>query len=91
MKFKTGDKVFIRGHWNFPADCMGTISTPLNSIVDIVSDQNGPWDRMHQFVKGKKGPIEFYWVIFDEPQHDGDGDGPYWGGEVEAEFISLIQ
>jgi hypothetical protein len=28
-----------------------------------------------------------YWVVFDEPQFDDDGDGPYTGGEVLARFV----
>jgi hypothetical protein len=91
MKFKAGDKVFIKGHWNFPNDCSGTISNPPEAVIQLVADQDDPWDGIHRMVKGRKGPIEFYWVDFDEPQNDGDGDGPYWGGEVEAEFISLLQ
>jgi len=34
--------------------------------------------------------IEFYWVNFDEPQNDLDGDGPYLGGEIEAEMIEPL-
>jgi hypothetical protein len=28
------------------------------------------------------GKITCYWVWFDEPQLDADGDGPYRGGEI---------
>jgi hypothetical protein len=90
MRFKAGDKVFIKGHWNFPNDGNGTISNPPSFAVELVAGQIDPWDGIHRMVKGRKGPIEFFWVVFDEPQHDGDGDGPYMGGEVEAEYISLI-
>ena len=91
MQFKIGDKVFIEGHWNFPNDCKGTISNPPEIAVQLVTGQNDPWDGIRRTVEGIKGPIEFYWVIFDNPQHDGDGDGPYCEGEVEAEYISLLQ
>jgi hypothetical protein len=91
MKYKIGDKVFIRAHWNFPNDCNGTISNPPEMAVDLVDDINDPWEGIHRIVRGRKGPIEFYWAIFDTPQHDGDGDGPYSEAEVEEEYISLIQ
>ena len=32
--------------------------------------------------------ISFVWIMFDEPQTDGDGDGPYRGGEVELECVT---
>lgn len=34
--------------------------------------------------------IVFYWVAFDEPQKDADGDGPYKGGEIDAEAIEFL-
>jgi hypothetical protein len=34
--------------------------------------------------------ISFVWIVFDEPQMDGDGDGPYRGGEVELEFVTRV-
>jgi len=32
-----------------------------------------------------------YWVDFDEPQMDGDGDGPYDGGEIDESDLSPMQ
>ena len=34
--------------------------------------------------------IETYWIVFDEPQIGGDGDGPYWAGAVEAEYLRRV-
>jgi hypothetical protein len=34
--------------------------------------------------------IVFYWVAFDEPQKDADDDGPYEGGEIDAEAIEFL-
>jgi hypothetical protein len=90
MTFKTGNRVFIKGHWNFPNDCKATISNPPEIAINLIANENDPWEGIHRLVKGRKGPIEFYWVVFDEPQHDSDGDGPYSGGEVEAEYITLL-
>ncbi len=90
MKFNIGDKVYVKGNWNFPNDCKGTISYPPEDAVQLVEDQN-PWEGIHRFVQGRKARIEFFWVKFDEPQMDGDGDGPYLEGEVEAECIYIVQ
>ena len=89
MKFRIGDKVFVKGHWNFPNDCAGTIKKPPDIVVNLNADKN-PWQGIHRFVKGKKGVIEFYWVKFDEPQMDGDGDGPYPEAEIEAECLKPL-
>jgi hypothetical protein len=31
-----------------------------------------------------------YWVEFDEPQFDGDGDGPYVTSQVLDKYIELL-
>ncbi|MCP3922013.1 MAG: hypothetical protein GY714_05435 [Desulfobacterales bacterium] len=78
----------VRGHWNFPNCCIGTIAEPPEFAVQLV-ENCGPWDGVRRFVQGRKGTIEFYWVEFETPQNDGDGDGPYAAGEVEVEYITL--
>jgi hypothetical protein len=39
-------------------------------------------------VPGRTAIIAFVWITFDEPQKDGDDDGPYLGGEVQLEFVT---
>lgn len=56
----------------------------------LAADGGAPWDGWHRFVKGVRGPIEFFWVAFDEPQIDADGDGPYQGGEIQADMIEHV-
>jgi hypothetical protein len=34
-------------------------------------------------------PLRFYWVEFDEPQTDADGDRPYFGVEIDSAFLSV--
>ncbi len=80
----------MKGNWNFLNDCKGTISYPPEYAVRLVADQH-PGEGIHRFVQGRKARIEFFWVKFDEPQMNGDGGGPYLEGEVEAEYIYLIQ
>jgi len=82
-----GDHVTIKGDWNWPNDCSGVIAEPPEFAQKLVADQE-PWQGFIRIVKGRKGPITFLWVVFDEPQKDGDGDGPYTGGEVEASLVA---
>jgi len=86
---KPGDRVKIKGHWNWPNDCIGVIAEPPEFACQLVADQE-PWQGFSRVVKGRKGPITFFWVTFEESQLDGDGDGPYTGGEVEADQITKI-
>jgi hypothetical protein len=38
-------------------------------------------------VETTSGPQRFYWIAFDEPQLDADGDGPYRTAEVLDSYI----
>ena len=35
----------------------------------------------------RQGPERSYWVHFDEPQQDGDGDGPYVSSQVLERYL----
>ena len=51
----------------------------------IVSHRGSP-----RTVEALGGPILFYWVWFDEAQHDADGDGPYVSAEIDARYLESI-
>jgi len=42
-------------------------------------------------VQGRDGILTTYWVIFDEPQLDVDGDGPYESSQVLEKYLELIE
>lgn len=86
MKLEAGDRVRVLAHWNWPFDCTGRVEEPPKS-APLVGEGGGTWQGCRRVVQGRKGPIESFWVTFDEPQRDGDGDGPYRAGEVESEFL----
>jgi hypothetical protein len=86
MRFALGDRVRISPEYTWAQGATGTIAMPPDFVVDLVKDE-WPWKSHHRYVKGVKGPIELYWVEFDHPQIDGDGDGPYRAGEIEADMI----
>jgi hypothetical protein len=56
--------------------------------VELATDEDEA--KCHRVVPGVKGPLEFYWVVFDEPQFDADGDGPYGSAEIQAEYLHLV-
>jgi hypothetical protein len=76
-KFKPGDRVLISPNFFWAKCAMGTISHPPPEVITL----SGPWDEnlTHQ-EHSALGEATVYWVWFDEPQRDADGDGPYRGG-----------
>lgn len=89
MKFYLGDRVRISTKYHWAQNALGTVALPPEFPQQQVQDQ-APWEGCHRFVQGVNRKIEFYWVNFDEPQEDADGDGPYMGGEIDAEMMELI-
>lgn len=89
MKFHPGDRVRISTEHHWAQGTLGTIDEPPVFAQRLVEDES-LWEGCHRFVQGVQGPIEFYWINFDEPQIDQDGDGPYTGGEIEARMIELL-
>jgi hypothetical protein len=86
MDFDVGDRVRISLRYHWAKGASGTIEIPPEFAQDLVADQD-PWDGHCRFVRGRSGPIKFYWVEFDEPQMDADGDGPYSAGEIDADML----
>ena len=66
----------------------GTISVPPDAVVSL----SGPWDGggLTWPEKSALGVHTVYWVWFDEPQFDADGDGPYGGGQIWESALSLL-
>jgi hypothetical protein len=69
---------------------MGTVAAPPEVVQRLVENHD-PWDGWTRRVKGRLRIITFYWIWFDEPQDDADGDGPYKGGEIEGDALELAQ
>jgi hypothetical protein len=54
----------------------------------------GPWPSeplgtvgSYELVSTRQGPERTYWITFDEPQFDADGDGPYVSSQVEESYL----
>ena len=45
------------------------------------------WHGVWRHVNSLKGLLTFYWVVFDQPQIDADGDGPYGGAEIDSAYL----
>ncbi len=84
-----GDRVHVHGHWNWPDDCTGVVALPPTTVRSFAVDE--PWQGHLRTLRTLKGMITFVWIVFDVPQHDGDGDGPYPAGEVELEYVARVE
>lgn len=71
---------------------------PPGSRVKVLSDPDygpGPWpaEPTGRVVSGPdvvdvgQGTRTFYWIVFDEPQRDADGDGPYERAQVLDTYL----
>jgi hypothetical protein len=89
LKFKLGDRVRISKKHHWAQNALGTISEPPEFAKQLANDRTS-WKGWHRYVQGIKGRIEFYWVDFDNPQFDADGDGPYIGGEIRGDAIERL-
>jgi hypothetical protein len=85
--FSIGDRVFISPDFFWAKGATGTISAPPPQVTVL----SGPWDGglTHQ-EHSALGEATVYWVWFDEPQHDADGDGPFRGGCIHESAMTLI-
>ena len=64
-----------------------TISAPPDAVTSL----SGAWDEgLTRQEVSALGTHTVYWVWFDEPQSDADGDGPYSGGQVWESALSLL-
>jgi len=86
MKYKPGDRVKISKNYSWAQGAPGTIDDAPDFAKELVT-QESPWEGHRRFIPGVNGLVEVYWVWFDEPQYDLDGDGPYKGSEIEADVI----
>lgn len=65
----------------------GTISAPPDTVTSL----SGAWDGgLTRQESSALGTHTVYWVLFDEPQFNVDGDGPYRGGQIWESALSLL-
>jgi hypothetical protein len=84
MDWVDGTRVRIEPHPMWPEGGTGTVR-PVRVVFE---GDDGIIEGCTRVVKGRHGPVTFVWVVFDRPMKDGDDDGPYREGEIEAEHLS---
>src|ERR1700757_2204102 len=85
-RFSVGNRVLISPDFFWAKGATGTISEPPPEVTFV----SGPWDQgLTRTEHSALGEATVYWVWFDEPQRDADGDGPYRGGSIHENALTL--
>ena len=86
--FSPGDRIRVSHDFFWAKGATGTIAKPPDEVTAISGDWQGGLTRLEESALGAH---TVYWVWFDEPQHDADGDGPYRGGSIWEQAIQLLK
>ena len=89
-------------HWLVDGGHYPRMTWEVGTRVRVRQDPRfgpGPWPSEPtgcivgppQLVQGRKGPLITYWVEFDTPQLDADGDGPYSKSQVLEEYLEATE
>jgi hypothetical protein len=46
--------------------------------------------KFRRIVPCADGPRTYYFLVFDQPQVDEHGDGPYIGAEIDSRYVELL-
>jgi hypothetical protein len=85
-RLAAGDRVRVSDDFFWAKGATGTVSAPPDAVTAI----SGPWDgALTRQEKSALGTNTVYWVWFDEPQFDADGDGPYRGGSIWEDALAI--
>jgi hypothetical protein len=90
IRFKVGDRVRVSNKRSWAKSAIGTISYPPDVVVELEKDYC-PWEGHHRLIDALNETVEFFYVFFDEGQHDSDGHGPYMGSEIEADMLEKVE
>jgi len=87
-RFSLGDRVVVADDFFWAQGASGRIAKAPPEVTAI----SGAWDNggLTRQERSALGEHTIYWVWFDEPQCDADGDGPYRGGTIWGSALALI-
>jgi hypothetical protein len=82
-----GDRIRVSQDFFWAKGATGVVSAPPPEVVSI----SGSWDDdLTRQEVSALGENAVYWVWFDEPQRDAEGDGPFRGSCTWASALSKI-
>ena len=85
--FAAGDKVRVSEDFFWAKGVTGAIQAPPKEVTAL----SGPWDGdITRQEASSLGVNTVYWVWFDEPQYDADGDGPCRAGSIWESALTRV-
>ncbi|MGI8848818.1 MAG: hypothetical protein ACR2HT_01460 [Pyrinomonadaceae bacterium] len=79
-------RIEISENYHWAKNAVGVVTQPPDYIVEM----SDGWRGNIREVESLRGILSFYWVKFDEPQLDADGDGPYHEAEIDSDYLNLL-
>jgi hypothetical protein len=84
--FLAGDRIKISESYHWAKGVSGTIEEPAAELKQWMEG----WTGCSKEEPSLHGLLTFYWVVFDTPQSDADGGGPYSEAAIDSEFLSYL-
>ena len=81
---KIGQKIRISPDFIWARSEIGVVSYPPSTLIEY--DELG----YARTVSCVEGPVLYYYIEFETPQFDSDGDGPYRGAEIPEKYLTPI-
>ena len=89
MNFKPGDRIRVSEDHFWAKGATGTVAAFPGLLAENMT--GALLDNATMSVPGRRGPIAQSWIVFDVPQIDGDGDGPYAAAAVDSGALTRLQ
>jgi hypothetical protein len=87
MQFAVGDRVLVSADFFWAKGAKGIVAIAPPEVTTL----SGPWNSgVSREEASALGVNTVYWVQFDEPQRDADGDGPYRAGSIWESALTRI-
>jgi hypothetical protein len=87
MSYPSPDqRVLISAEYHWAKGVLGTVRAPSPSIATVARG----WNGHVRAVPARERILYFVWVVFDSPQVDADGDGPYVEAEIDTRFLTVV-
>src|SRR5262249_8206132 len=81
---RLGDRVVVSPAYQWSRGATAVVA----AVPPDVAAGSPGWRDCWRTVKTLQGKQVFYWVVFDEPQVDADGDGPYNAAEIPGHHLT---
>lgn len=86
VAYLPGARVAVSEESSWAQGALATVAEPPKPVRDLT----GEWVGCRRVVGSLKGPILCYWVVFDCPHYDADGDGPYSAAELPEDLLTPL-